>query len=554
MSDLSDLLQRLRLSGDGEATRSVYNELLESHALDSASPERDICLTIKRICSSEQDARLIDEVLISIESVSFICSDLIQSCFLGETLSLFVGNDKCNDILLSMIIKGMKNDDLSFSDKEEKTDLIHTLMIFSCNQIASANISLSESASTLIIDLVTRCTQVLRDDEDTRNKDFEVFTKSLIDILSIELQSNIDKGDVILIRFTDIICKMAYNDELAFIYMNEKDLISRAVLQKCKSTDILIAMSALDLLPSIATTKAGTEYLANQGCITWLLSLLEKNENGSSDPILEHAALNSLSRIFNNSISTNSFSSICTFGDNLGLVAAFIQSICSQIENADDVKKAAIVNSIVEFCTSSTEAMIAMLSNEDVLSLLFMLLVSAKTDIKGIVLHGLATILEFGEGPGSFHRSSSSGMKSLSLNTEDTNNEEIQDLKLKLFRRIGTIKQTSSLEYLFGTLENPFTEIKFGGIRILAALCMQKSGWGLNAIFNSSFNESLHAFLEKHTEHEKAGKEWKFSIIDAIHNNPQFGTLTEGVRNYIDRKFRQGPYYRPAEQSDVLVV
>ncbi len=66
---------------------------------------------------------------------------------------------------------------------------------------------------------------------------------------------------------------------------------------------------------------------------------------------------------------------------------------------------------------------------------------------------------------------------------------------------------------------------------------------------SSSLYIQPSAFYEyiqnRYTEFDKNGKDWKFSIIQALHASPSRGLLSEEVNNTIETLFRQGAYYMP---------
>ena len=73
---------------------------------------------------------------------------------------------------------------------------------------------------------------------------------------------------------------------------------------------------------------------------------------------------------------------------------------------------------------------------------------------------------------------------------------------------------------------------------------------GLHSVKAAAFRD----FLERHTEHDKRGKEAKFGIICALTANPGFEMLSEDNQNFLKAAKGRGAFYVVPEMAEPQTI
>ena len=103
---------------------------------------------------------------------------------------------------------------------------------------------------------------------------------------------------------------------------------------------------------------------------------------------------------------------------------------------------------------------------------------------------------------------------------------------------------------------------------MLRVVAEQQSVWGLQQLFHNNNgcgaggggggggdNDDFFSYLQdRSTEYSKEGKDWKFSIILAVHLSPVKSLLADEVVAKIESMVGQGPYFMPAAMGDVQTL
>lgn len=124
-------------------------------------------------------------------------------------------------------------------------------------------------------------------------------------------------------------------------------------------------------------------------------------------------------------------------------------------------------------------------------------------------------------------------------------NEDLEAMLEQWFAQVSS----KPFELILSLCRQPFMEIRCPSLSILEALCNHR--WAQTVLSNSpGFHEYL---LDRSTEHEKIGKEAKYTVVKALaeayHTADVFGRpYLLKLREYV----RDGPFYVRA-QSEVVV-
>jgi hypothetical protein len=140
--------------------------------------------------------------------------------------------------------------------------------------------------------------------------------------------------------------------------------------------------------------------------------------------------------------------------------------------------------------------------------------------------------------------------------------EEVVQLKKQLFSAIGPAKRADVVVYLLRLALQPVESTRHAAVNLLRALASAEcGGWGLQLLFThaSAADNSLHAnfhlyLQERLTEYSKEGKDWKFSLILAVANNPARSHLPAEVNQKIDQLVSQGAYFLPPRVADMQTL
>jgi len=329
------------------------------------------------------------------------------------------------------------------------------------------------------------------------------------------------------------------------------------VLALCRSSDALLQILAFDLLFEFAGTSLGMEFLFSQGLIDWLLTLGSGSAaNGyTPDPMLGGNALGALSAILARSVAASTLTA-STRDDPL--MAKFLRAVLSNIEATDEANRFSALHAVSAFASSSEGALELVTSDEQIMSCWLSLLNTGRTDLKAAALFSIARLIR--AVPVSLLTPSSSSLppsgesKGGEIEPQDEEPERVREIKKRVFEQVGRIKKQDTVAFLVQISRQPITEMRHASMDLICAVAQQKSGWGLELLYQkpaASFKEFLE---DRGTEHTKEGRVWKFAIMEAIASNPRFQLLAEGIKAKIQNMLREGPFHKPAEMSELMTL
>lgn len=112
--------------------------------------------------------------------------------------------------------------------------------------------------------------------------------------------------------------------------------------------------------------------------------------------------------------------------------------------------------------------------------------------------------------------------------------------------------------YLLKMATSPITPVRYAALDVMAAMASQPSGWGLLILSQTQSPSHEGGFVgylaNRETEFCKEGKEWKYSLIKAIHLNPARQMLNETFNKSVDLLVSQGPFYMPPRMAELMTV
>ncbi len=162
------------------------------------------------------------------------------------------------------------------------------------------------------------------------------------------------------------------------------------------------------------------------------------------------------------------------------LAAVFVASIARRMESSVDSSRLAALTAVSSYAASSLSALeiVAGLSKSpevrilaqaaDLLLVSWTELLKSKLEIQAAALKSIARVI------------SSSYDRCIDENDRLRHAECI----LKLLRRVGDIKGTSTMVYILKLAKQPVEELKFGAFEIFLSLAKLNQGWGMDVLFS----------------------------------------------------------------------
>jgi len=132
----------------------------------------------------------------------------------------------------------------------------------------------------------------------------------------------------------------------------------------------------------------------------------------------------------------------------------------------------------------------------------------------------------------------------------DTNQASSLDLNRLLFTRLGEMNGApTTMTFLMGSLKAPIPTIRHAVFSVMAAVAEQPTGWGIRLLWGySGFREFI---LDRRTETNKEGKEWKFAVIESTNRCDSKSILGDDLVEELQDYLKHGPFYTPARQAEV---
>jgi hypothetical protein len=110
-------------------------------------------------------------------------------------------------------------------------------------------------------------------------------------------------NSVVYMRFVELFCSILASGEEEF-RLCESCGAARDVVELCTTDDVLVQMTAIELIHHIANTVRGLEFLCRENVITWLVVTscgamrTETVAAAEPDPLISHQALRVLGAVF----------------------------------------------------------------------------------------------------------------------------------------------------------------------------------------------------------------------------------------------------------------
>jgi len=164
-------------------------------------------------------------------------------------------------------------------------------------------------------------------------------------------------------------------------------------------------------------------------------------------------------------------------------------------------------------------------------------------------------------------------------NNNNNNDNKVEVIKLKKFilDMISDMKNINIIYYLLKLATMPISSTRHAAVNLMRSIALQPTGWGLQLLFqtvttttsmsssitssssssyssgnNNSYtgNKFCDYLFNRHTEYSKDGKDFKFSLIQAIYHNQSKIHLSQDINDKIHIMIQQGAYYLTPRTAD----
>ena len=325
--------------------------------------------------------------------------------------------------------------------------------------------------------------------------------------------------------------------------------------------DPFLGIVSLEILTSILVNEYGSSSSSSTNSLPNYdddeSSTIESKSGLQQQPSSSHLYqfLRAISKFLNKDASTTSSHSISTL--KLSSYSA-LSSICSSnIKFLDMILKTNNLGSDQMMNSSSS-------SWNDVL-VSWLTINRGDAILNAALLHSIAQVLEADllnlrgdENPQTDGMEEENEEDEMKEERDSSSSELSWDLKRLLFESLGPIngeRTTMDLLIPFISQSSRVTELKAGTYHLLRALVIQYGIWGISTFISSSLPttfEVIEFLSNRDTEFDKSGKEWKFLLIEAIHNSPyKEQILNEEMTQTIQTLVDQGPFYKPKFDPEV---
>lgn len=232
-----------------------------------------------------------------------------------------------------------------------------------------------------------------------------------------------------------------------------------------------------------------------------------------------------------------------------------------------NVNRLAGLNAVCSFAASDGRCLRAVLEDSETVDV-WLANLTASTELQGACLHSLAQAIDpytlsdtheqqlIPPAPPSATTIAGSALvpatvpSAISVSKNDGG--EAGELGRRLLQAVGSSKRMVVSAYLLKLAGQPLDEVRHGAFDLMRAIAAQRGGWGLELLLKNP--DFLPFFENRLTEYSKVGKEWKFSVIEAVWNSPQRALLSDEICNKIQKLIFQGPFYQPALQAELMTA
>jgi hypothetical protein len=240
----------------------------------------------------------------------------------------------------------------------------------------------------------------------------------------------------------------------------------------------------------------------------------------------------------------------------------FLRAVLINMDASDEARRLSGVRALSDFTASSAMALELVVRDSQVMEA-WVSLLSGKPDVQAAAMHSIANVIASPSLNGSFAsdsasapppppppNSSASASASSSLVPSMSEDVKVTELKKNLCNSIGRNKKMTTGAFLLKAVRTPIEGLRAGALDLMRAMAVQPTGWGVHDLYNTpGFREFLE---DPESEFTKEGKEWKFSVVQALALKKEF--IGDSNKTILETILKRGPFYKPMRSGDVQVL
>ncbi|XP_006865731.1 PREDICTED: 26S proteasome non-ATPase regulatory subunit 5 isoform X1 [Chrysochloris asiatica] len=330
-----------------------------------------------------------------------------------------------------------------------------------------------------------------------------LFESNLLDDLKNVMKTN----DIVRYRIYELIVEISSVSPESLNYCTTSGLITE-LLRELTGEDVLVRVTCIEMVTSLAHTHHGRQYLAQEGVIDQISNIIV---GADSDPFSSFY-LPGFVKFFGNLATVDSPQQICE------RYPIFVEKVFEMTESQDPTMIGVAVDTIGILGSNVEGKQVLQKTGTRFESLLTRIGHQAKnasTELKIRCLDAISSLLYLPP-------------------------EQQTDDLLRMAESWFTSLSRNPLELFRGISNQPFPELHCAALKVFTAIANQP--WAQKLMFHSpGFVEYV---LDRSVEHDKASKDAKYELVKALANSKTIAEIF-GNPNYLRLRtyLSEGPYY-----------
>jgi len=313
------------------------------------------------------------------------------------------------------------------------------------------------------------------------------------------------RGSEIQLRVLELVVRVAVLGEDQLVAMTTATLL-KPLLDLVQTEDCLAALSAIELLVTLALPPHGQKFLESTGVLARMARLLDDGQNHPFASIL----VPGLVKFFGNLAHTRPRQVMMEY-------PTFVSSLAAMAESEDPVAQA-IALETVGYIGVSLEGKLALaeLGNRmtDTIDRLELLITDSPTEARIRAMNAFASLIKL---------------------DKENQSPELLSLTESWYRRVP-----STMARMADTVKQPFIDLRLAAYLLLQVIARQ--GWGRREML--SHPGLVETLMDRSVDKEREGREGRWKVVEVLVEGPEVREmLGEQMEVAMRLHVKQGPLY-----------
>jgi len=313
------------------------------------------------------------------------------------------------------------------------------------------------------------------------------------------------RGSEIQLRVLEVVVRVAVLGEEQLVAMTTATLL-KPLLDLIQTEDCLAALSAIELLVTLALPPHGQKFLESTGVLARMARLLDDGQNHPFASIL----VPGLVKFFGNLAHTRPRQVMMEY-------PTFVSSLAAMAESEDPVAQA-IALETVGYIGVSLEGKLALaeLGNRmtDTIDRLELLITDSPTEARIRAMNAFASLIKL---------------------DKENQSPELLSLTESWYRRVP-----SAMARMADTVKQPFIDLRLAAYLLLQVIARQ--GWGRREML--SHPGLVETLMDRSVDKEREGREGRWKVVEVLVEGPEVREmLGEQMEVALRLHVKQGPLY-----------